>query len=381
MKKILSIFKVLFYYDQPEIFLARDVFGINYICLAVEIEGDLRYISVPISNSRLELLLKGEEDLRAVFENPEAREWYLIDKFASEMIAEFWNVASVSDDYLPDPGFVFDESEIEDNEIWREVVERNNTVIHLAVSDKYDSRSIEVSHLSDVIRLYQSVVENCYKKTISTFEKGRRKKEYLDHRNYKLRAFDSSMSSFNIHLYSNSQSDLFGNTLIEYSLKVIDNIFIAIDTEESLLELLRKVKGHTLSSLDKMMKKIVESEINIKYKWMSPSRYGTQFLVIDKAKAQKISDILSRTSELVEEIVSLAGYFVQIDGERGTWRIYNREDDKEYAGESDPSLLSGVTVITVDYQIRCIEKIVELEVSGKEKISYSMQEILEKDRV
>lgn len=297
------------------------------------------------------------------------------------MIAEFWNVASVSDDYLPDPGFVFDESEIEDNEIWREVVERNNTVIHLAVSDKYDSRSIEVSHLSDVIRLYQSVVENCYKKTISTFEKGRRKKEYLDHRNYKLRAFDSSMSSFNIHLYSNSQSDLFGNTLIEYSLKVIDNIFIAIDTEESLLELLRKVKGHTLSSLDKMMKKIVESEINIKYKWMSPSRYGTQFLVIDKAKAQKISDILSRTSELVEEIVSLAGYFVQIDGERGTWRIYNREDDKEYAGESDPSLLSGVTVITVDYQIRCIEKIVELEVSGKEKISYSMQEILEKDRV
>jgi len=69
------------------------------------------------------------------------------------------------------------------------------------------------------------------------------------------------------------------------------------------------------------------------------------------------------------------GYLVQVDVEKGTWRIFNLEDEKEYSGEASRQILQGVTVETVNYKLTCLEIIEEPKVSEKEKTKYILQVI------
>lgn len=59
--------------------------------------------------------------------------------------------------------------------------------------------------------------------------------------------------------------------------------------------------------------------------------------------------------------------------EKGTWRIFNLEDEKEYSGEVTGQILQGVTVETVTYKLTCQEIMEELKVEEKEKIKFILQ--------
>jgi hypothetical protein len=64
--------RILFYYDVPEIFVAIDTVGTNYLCLLVEdLADDLHYICTQISGSRLYEVGMGTIDIRTIFESPE----------------------------------------------------------------------------------------------------------------------------------------------------------------------------------------------------------------------------------------------------------------------------------------------------------------------
>jgi len=144
---------------------------------------------------------------------------------------------------------------------------------------------------------------------------------------------------------------------------------------KALIEALRAVKGHTISSLKKLVKKMIDKKIKIKHKWFAPNRDVVHVTMIDRKKAEKLYDVLNLVEELAEETRVFIGYLVQVDVEKGTWRIFNLEDEKEYSGEASGQILQGVTVETVNYKLTCLEIIKELKVSKKEKTKYILQVI------
>lgn len=377
MTKRLNILQILVYYDFPEIFIAIDEVGTNYLCLLVNTDqGNITYIATAISSKRLSGFINGNIDLRDIYELPEIKEWYYFNQVDGSINAELWQDGNIQESFLPEKGFFYHKPLHGEELILNEVIEKKNAVIHLAISDEEDTYSIEADDLGDIIKLYQAIIENSYKKAISTGNIKEKKSLYMP-QNYKLRAFASSHSSFNIHLYSMSYIDLFGKAFIEIGLEKFDEITKDFDNEAELINSLRSVKGHTIRSLKKLVKKIIDNNIKIKHKWFAPNQDKVHFTFIDKPKAEKIYEILNLSEELAEETKIFIGFFVQVDVEKGTWRIFNVEDEKEYSGEVIGQILQGVTVETVTYKLTCQEIIEELKVEEKEKTKYILQTLEE----
>ncbi len=378
MTKKLQILQILVYYDIPEIFIATDEVGTKFICLLVDVDNEsILYISTAISSNRLTEFINGNEDLREIFVNPETNQIYSFDNISDIIEASALENIELSEDYLPEAGFKY-KKPLDDNKlILNEALEKNNAIVHLAVSDSNDNYSIDADDFGDIVKLYQVIIENSFKKEISR-QSIKNKKEYYIPQNYKLRAFASSYSSFNLHMFSTSQVDLFGNSIIELGLLKFEEIIRDFDNNDEYIESLRSVKGHTISSLRKLIKKLIDCDIKIKHKWYSLGQENVHFSILNKAKAEKIYEILNLTEELAEERKEFEGYFVQVDVEKGTWRIFNIEDEKEYSGEVQGDLLQGVTVKTENYKIDCLEIIEELKVAEKEKVKYILTKIEQK---
>jgi hypothetical protein len=375
MKKLLQIQQILVYYDIPEIFIATDEVETSYLCLLVDVDkNSIKYISTPISSKRLMDFINGKEDLREIYVFPETNQIYYFDKIEDIIEATIWN-KKLPEEFLPEKGFKFEKSLESDKLILSEALEKKNAIVHLAVSDSNNNYSIDADDLGDIVKLYQIIIENSFKKEV-TRRKFKDKKSYYIPQNYKLRAFAASYSSFNLHFYSTSQVNLFGNSIIELALSKFEELIRDYDNEEEYINILRTVKGHTISSFKKLIKKLIDDNIKIKHKWYSLGQDNVHFSVLDKEKSEKIYNILSLSEELAEERKVFEGYFVQVDVKKGTWRIYNLEDEKEYSGEASKNeLLQGVTVKTKAYKVECIEIIEELKVAEKEKIRYILDKI------
>lgn len=375
MSKKLNISQVLVYFDFPEIFIAMDEIGTNYLCLLVELdEENTKYIASAISQKRLARFLNGIIDLREIFVEPELEEWYYFYYTNDEILAELWQEAQLPEEYLPEQGFTYEKDLVEEELIQQEVIEKNNAVVHLAISDKEDNHSIGVKILGDIINSYQKIIENAYKKVL-TKKSPKEKKELFTPNNFQLRAFAASPGSFNIHLYSNSYVNLWGNANIEYGLNKFDEILKDFNNQDAYIDVLKTVQGRTISNLRNLTKQLIDNEIKIKYKWLSPASDKVNFTIIDKTKAEKILEVINLSEELEEEIIILEGHFVQVDIEKGTWRILNKEDNEEYKGEATKELLQGVTVKTVTYRITCQEKVEEYKVTEKEQTNHIIQSI------
>lgn len=375
MKKQLKISRILVYYDYPHVFTAVDEIGTAYLCLLSSlVDNEYKYITTAISTNRLIGFLNGSIDLRSIFEKPEIKEWYIFNEVDDNFSAELWEKESLPDEYLPDNGFSFKIQELSDEIIVRESLGYNNAVVHLAVSDEYNNYSINANDLGDVMNLYQAFLEYTYKKELRNRNLNRNE-YYSNQKNYKLRAFASSNSSFNVHLFSSSEVDIFGNTNIDIVLNKVNELISDFENEELYINNLRSVKGHSISWLKRLVKKIIDDNLTIKHKWYSPSQEKVNLEKINPSKANKIFEILNSSEELSEESKEFIGYFVQVDVEKGTWRIYNREDKKEYRGEAQGNILQGITVETVNYKIECTEIIEEMIVSEKENIKYVLKTI------
>ena len=108
MTKTLNISQILVYYDFPEIFVAYDNVGTNYLCLLVSADNEqTSYISTAISNKRLSNFINGKVDLRDIFENPEIGQWLFFDQLNETIEAKEWEGENLPNEYLPDQGFLY----------------------------------------------------------------------------------------------------------------------------------------------------------------------------------------------------------------------------------------------------------------------------------
>lgn len=375
MKKHLHILQVLVYYDVPEIFIATDEVNTKFLCLLVDLfDNSIIYISTPISSERLSAFINGKEDLRNIFANPETNHIYVFDRIGDSIEAKLWQEESLPEEFLPEAGFKYEKALSNNEIIFQEALEKKNAIVHLALSDNNDSSSIEANDFSEIIKYYQAIIQYGFKKELSKQSPKVRKLYSLPY-NYKLRAFASSPGSFNLHMFSTSQVDLFGNSIIELALKKFDEIIADFNNIDEYIKSLRSVRGHTVSSLKNLIKKLIECNITINHKWFSSGQDHVHFSTLDIEKAKKIYDILTMSEELSEERKEFQGNFVQVDIEKGTWRINNTEDNKEYSGDVIGDLLQGIIIETATYKIECQEIIEELKVAETERVRYILLNI------
>ncbi|MBV6646858.1 MAG: hypothetical protein KI790_15480 [Cyclobacteriaceae bacterium] len=377
MKRSLNIDRILLFNDFPELFLAKDSLGVDYICLLYDFsDEEYSYLCVGVSKKVLHSFLNGYRDLRSIFSEPEAKEWWTT-KDASEpkILIQLLEIEKVPGELLPEEGFFFNDEQ-QDEFIRNEVVEHNNVIVHLSLSDENENQSIPIDDLGDFSKLYQLMVEKAYKKAILRSEL-KEKKSFIVPNNYTLRAFAASPGSFNLHLKSEANKDLFGNSIIEEGLSMIDQVINSSDDEEKLIESLRSIKGHAISSYKKLLEKVVNRKVNFKYKWVSPASPEIHKRQISTDYAEKVIKLLETKEELAEEIKVFIGFIMQADVEKGGWRITNEEDGKDYSGESAGHLLEGITLETVKYKLTCQEIVEALKVTEKEKVKYVLTQIEE----
>lgn len=364
----IEIERILDYYDVPQLFLGRDVVGTKYLCLLYDDNECCKYVAIRISIDRLKNFFAKTVDLRSLLIAPEiSDDYYIVSYYDDFYHIEKYNYDGVLPEVmLPEDGYFF-EGENDDASIMCETIECNHPVIHLGFEDVQNSHSMPVSTLSVLTTQYQSMVANCYKKIDGT----------KDDRDFRLRIFACSAASFNVHMYAESDLDLFGSSRIDKTLHKLDSL-LKCTTDEELREFLIPLKGHTIRSYKNFIKELIDNKIAVKYKWVSSISEGK--VIANKVglpKLEQIYEVLSESSELDKEVKSFEGYLTGLWMSSSKWSL-KMDSGEEISGKVRTSdLLYGLVSGEVRYKITCEEILEQNNVSSKEKVTLILTTIEE----
>lgn len=110
--------KTLEFYDVPQIFVATDAVGVNYLCVLYAQDPEYTYLGVRISQIKLDAYLAGQVDLRMAYTHPEQEDsLYKVVVSNMEIAAtERLQPKDLTEEMLPAPGFYHDtEDSIDDD--------------------------------------------------------------------------------------------------------------------------------------------------------------------------------------------------------------------------------------------------------------------------
>lgn len=110
--------QTLEFYDVPQLFVATDVMGVNYLCVLYGQEEAYNYLAVRISQIKLDAYLAGQVDLRTAYTKPEQDySLYKVTVAGKSVTATAQLMqGDVTEEMLPDSGFYHDpQGAIDDN--------------------------------------------------------------------------------------------------------------------------------------------------------------------------------------------------------------------------------------------------------------------------
>lgn len=365
MNTIITIDRVLVYYDLPQVFVGRDVVGSLYLCLLEESQGEYdEYLGVRISQYRLLELLAGKIDLRSVYSQPEIRNYYVI-----RGVEEFSVVglkSSIVDGDLPAEDF-FIHYDLDPNDIiGKEVSDLNRPVFHIGVVDEHSRPDIDVEVLGKVLISFKGLYANALPKFGVT-------------RSRSLRAFVYQAASFNLHVYADVEPDLFGASDVDKVFAHINKMLSYSETDEY-VDCLRKVRGYSLSHYRNLIETLISNNSTLKYKYKTAELDSVPVEnYINLTTLKSIRDLLQRNADLNEEEIELKGHFTALSADRLTWTFEVIDEEgksKKYSGRvDDKDLLDGVTLLSNEYKILCMALTKITEVVNKEKTEYLLVDI------
>lgn len=109
MSNELRLDKILDFCDAPQLFIARDKFDAQYICLLYDDSKEPLYTAVKISGDRLADFFAGKTDLRQLFTNPEVKgEYYDVAYKDNHLTFAPIENREIPEDRLPQPGYTMD---------------------------------------------------------------------------------------------------------------------------------------------------------------------------------------------------------------------------------------------------------------------------------
>lgn len=374
---------ILLYYDTPQLFVARDAVGTNYLCMIVEQnEGVDNFACVQISEQKLDNFSNGQIDLRDVFVSPEIKKYYQA-KIHDYQLSVYEIIPleneELSAKWLPDKG-VFIKLDQNQHEIVAESKDKAKTIVYLSLNppESANEPRINTLSLSEALLRFQTMLKYAYKKSISKFSYAQRKQMNVQE-NYQLDVFAFSPGSFKVKMQSQSYPNLFGETEITKALLLVDQHVDSIDNVESSLKLLSENKGHFANSYINFLKYIAYSKSRLSYSWAFSSIKSPVTKEITSDQAQYLYEIFNQQDELKKETVELIGYFDKVDEKYGKWRLVDQENNAHNGelGEVEGITLKGVTIGTRLYKLVCVERIIEVVGTSEEKKSIQLIELIQ----
>ena len=366
MNTIISIDRVLVYYDLPQVFVGRDVVGGLYLCIYEGSQEEYdEYLGIRISQYKLFELMAGKIDLRSIYTQPELHTYYTILGFNEFKVVE--SKSAVEERELPAADYFIHYNLDPDDIITKEVIELNKPVFHIGVVDEYSRPDIDVEVLGKVLIAFKGLYSNAMPKLGVSCSRS-------------LRAFVDQAASFNLHIYADVQPDLFGTSDVDKVFAHIDKMLSFSDTNEY-VECLRKVRGYSLSHYRNLIETLISNHSTLKYKYKTAeldSEPVENYITITTLK--NIYEILQRNADLNKETIELKGHFTAVSADRLTWTFEVIDEEgktKKYSGKvDDKNMLDGVTLLSKEYKILCVAQTKVTEVANKEKTEYLLEDIV-----
>src|SRR5688572_30747042 len=217
---------VLLETDSPDLLLARDAVGTQYLCCLVsrDLDGD-RFIAVPMSPSRVAEFRSGALDLRSVFTRPENgmrfRGTFHPVKVKPAIVLT--PLQDIPDEWLPQEGFLLSDftDAISDEVVVRDALAKNAAVVicRLNPPEARDGK-IDADHLAEGVRAFQSLVKYAHRRAAAMMSSAAKMR--LEPDAHVLRTYGFSGGSFQVHFESKQQADLIGRSPIGAALETID---------------------------------------------------------------------------------------------------------------------------------------------------------------
>ena len=114
----LTLINTLEYYDVPQILVAADATGTNYLCTLYknDAEDGFLYLGVQISEPRLMAFLGGQLDLRDAYVHPEVENALYVVTVRNEVLTAtiLLQPQGLTEDMLPEAGYFYDSSDLTD---------------------------------------------------------------------------------------------------------------------------------------------------------------------------------------------------------------------------------------------------------------------------
>jgi hypothetical protein len=375
---------ILLYYDTPQLFVARDAIGTNYLCMLVEQNEEFdNFACLQMSEQKFNHFSTGHIDLRDVFLSPEIQAFYQVkinDYGLNYYEIETLECEKFPDNWLPDEGVFINinQSQQEQSEITVESKEKAKTIVHLNLNPPESSNESRINtlDLSEALICFQTMLKYAYKKSISSLPHTQRKKKNVPE-NYLLDVFAFAHGSFKVKMQSQSYPNLFGETEVVKALYIVDKLVDNINDVEESIRILSMYKGHFANTYINFLKYIASCKSKLSYSWAFSAIKHPIIKQITSEQAQHLYEIFNQQDELKEETVELIGVFNKIDEKLGKWRLVDQENNVHNGeiGEVDGITLKGIIIGTIPYKLVCIEKIIEVLGTSEEKKSIQMIEL------
>ena len=114
----LILINILEYYDVPQILVAADATGTNYLCTLYknDTEEGYLYLGVQISEPRLMAFVGGQLDLREAYVHPEVENALYVVTAKQEVLTAtiILQPKDLTEDMLPEAGYFYDASDLAD---------------------------------------------------------------------------------------------------------------------------------------------------------------------------------------------------------------------------------------------------------------------------
>lgn len=361
----LRLTEILDYYDVPQIFVALDAVGTQYLCLVHDYDegGRSLCIAANISKDRLNDVVTGHVDLRQVYLEPEQWLYDVVEN--GNIIEATRHEEPPTEEMLPEEGYYLDFGKRESQEMIRTAQERRRTVIRIGLNYESNNHVVPISVLNEVGHCFQVILSNGYRKLAST-----RNAECAE-----LGVSALIAASFDLELIANEPTDLFGSSKVADTLDMLSPLFG--EEDEAVASCLTTFKT-TQASYKNMLKALSDKNISFKCKWVHAALSGeVRELPVTKERVQNLYTLASNLTSLDEREVTFEGVFFMANTRNGRWGMELADGGKKarYGWCHKEEKLKGVVLHNQVYRITCTERPTQNANTGKIYFAYILTDI------
>ena len=369
---------VLVYYDGVEVFAGRDPIGGRYVGMIIDTVGGFdRYLVTGVTPERLRQFRTSAVDLRTLLLEAPGGEWYITEANGdpgSPLVLERQHELLTASNFLPDAGFLLDESPIDDFAL-QQARERGNVVFEFRAEppETAAGHRIRATTLGSLLLQIQTVVKYAYRNAVRDLSSQSRQSIDTTNGHVMDVVVPAAPGSFRVVLEAAKPPDMFGHGELVRGLERLDAVFESANDLDIAGELLQNHKGHLAGSYIKLLTFLTTHKTGLRYAWAYPGAPVTQYGGVSETVATKLVEILSDVTNLSTEEVVFMGEFVRVNRDAGDWGLVLGEGERVSGkvAEGGPSL-NGLEVGKV-YRFDCLEEI-DVDAIGNEKRTYYLRD-------